>query len=251
VFVAAATGLGLVLVAPLVNVVSAGAVSVSRSPAARPPAPAWAPTAGARTVASALYSGYYENLVGDTTLTSTLTVPTMKCTNHSTWGTPVGILALMDSMSGQIEHGGGVEVGCSSPTGTPSYAAALCDPTFTSGCGTLTNPVAPGDVVNVTVSAGGCAPTCSVTVTVTDTTEPWTESWTGPSQSDFDTFVAVVGAPPVPDFGKVPLSNVTIDGGGFGGRKYNLVDHAGRMLARASALSHGRTSFSVKWIAAS
>jgi hypothetical protein len=245
---AAATGLGLMLVAPVVNALSADAATVSA-----PALPALGLFSAGHAQSNSLYSGYYENLVGADTLTSTFTVPTVKCTNKSTWGTDVGLLGLMNSSNGQIEHGGGVEVGCSTLTGTPTYAGALCDPNFSAGCGALADPVAPGDVVQVTVSAAdGCAPTCaSVSVAVTDSTADWTESWTGSSQSDFDTFVAVVGSPPVPAFGKVQVTGVTINGSGFDGQRFNLVDHSGRTLARASALSKGHTTFNVRWLAAS
>ncbi len=49
------------------------------------------------------------------------------------------------------------------------------------------------------------------------------------------------------NFGKVAVSDVTINGGGFSGRRANLVA-SGRTLARASALGKGKTSFSVKWV---
>jgi hypothetical protein len=240
-------GLGLMLVAPVVNVLPANASADA------PPVPAAGSVNGARSGASASYSGYYENLVGASTLTSTLTVPTVKCSNHSTWGTQVGILGLMDSSSGQVEHGGGVEVGCSSLTGTPTYTGALCDPTFTSGCGALTDPVAPGDLVHVAVAAsGGCNPTCSsLSVTVTDSTASWTESWSGSSQSDFDAFMVVVGFPPVPSFSKVLVTNLSFNGDAFGQERFNLVDHGGKTLARASALSKAKSSFNVKWVASS
>jgi hypothetical protein len=244
----ALTGLSMVLVAPVLD-----ATSATASTTAPLPPPALTSLNGSRATPSELYSGYYENLVGAVTLQSTITVPTVKCTNHNTWGSQVGVLALMDSSSGQIEHGGGVEVGCGA-LGAPSYKAALCDPN-NSGCAAVSNPVAPGDTVTVQVAAsGGCSSTCtSVTVTMTDSTEavPWTVTWTGESQSDFDTFVAVVGSPPVPDFGKVVLSGTTINSAGFGGERFNLVDHANRTLARASALKSAQTSFSVKWVASS
>jgi hypothetical protein len=242
---AAALGLGSMLAAPVASAQGTGTIPLATAPLG--------PTSGARGEASSLYSGYYQNLVGALSLAATFTVPPVKCTNHSTWGSKVGVLALMDSSSGQLEHGGGVEVGCDGVTGAPTYAGAICDPTFASGCGALSDPVAPGDMVKVTVvAAGGCSSTCSsVTVTVNDTTAPWTETWTGSSQSDFDTFVAVVGAPPLPNFGKVALTSVTANGKGFDGQRFNLVDHDGKTLARASSLRKGKTSFSVKWIAAS
>jgi hypothetical protein len=202
------------------------------------------------------YTGYYAKIVGALELKATVTVPTVKCTNSATWGTDVGILALMDSpdpVAGTDEHGGGVEVGCAAVTGAPSYAAALCNPTFAKGCGALADPVAPGDAVDVTVTAaGGCHPLCSsLVVKVNDTTQNWTETWSGTSQSDFDTFVVAVGAPPLANFGKVTLTGVTSNGTGFQGRKSNLIDSAGHTLARAGNFTAGRTSFSVKWLRSS
>jgi hypothetical protein len=110
-----------------------------------------------------------------------------------------------------------------------------------------------GDDVTVTVSAtGGCNPTCaSVTTTVDDTTAKWTETATSAANSNFDTFVAVIGAPPLVDFGKVTVSNLSTDGLSFSGSKANLVDLNGHTLARAGALTRGRTSFTLKWVRAS
>lgn len=85
-----------------------------------------------------------------------------------------------------------------------------------------------------------------MTVKVTDTTHPWTETYTGTSNSNFNTFVAAVGSPPLADFGTVTLSNVS-NGPTFQGRRANLIDALGHTLARASALSNGRTSFNVRW----
>ena len=259
VLVPTVVALCLMVVAPVADAVTAHASPV---PAPSPAAPAtFAPPVGALLVPPGRsqspkkpndYSGYYENLVGALKLTSTITVPTVKCTNSATWGTVVGLLALANSnVSG--EHGGGVEVGCAPVTGTPSYAAALCDPSFPKGCGALADVVLPGDTVAVTVTAaGGCNPACaSVVVTVKDTTQSWTESWSGSSsQSDFDTFVVAVGASPLADFGKVTLTNVTSNGARFQGQKFNLIDNAGHTLARAGNLSQAKTSFSVKWLRA-
>ncbi|HXQ58858.1 MAG TPA: hypothetical protein VN799_02135 [Acidimicrobiales bacterium] len=203
------------------------------------------------------YSGYYANIVGALHLTATMTVPTVKCTNSTTWGSDVGILAIMDSpdpVAGTDEHGGGIEVGCAGVTGTPLYSAVLCgEPTLPSGCTTLADTVLPGDSVAVDVAAGGgCRPTCgSVVVTVMDTTQDWTESSSGTSNSDFDTFVAAVGSTPLVDFGKVTLTDVTSNGAGFDGRRSNLIDDAGHTLARAGTFTKARTSFSVRWVRSS
>jgi len=251
---AAAAGLSLVLVAPMVDVVSAYATApvASQSQLLVPPT-------GTPSGTSDGYSGYYENLVGPLTLSSTITVPTAKCTNTSTWATQIRLLAVIDSQTGSGnvgEHGGGVEIGCTK-TGSPSYAAALCDPSLSSdlsysgGCDSLTDPVAPGDAVTVTVTAsGGCDPTCSSVATTVNDTETWSKSAASASNSDFDTFVAVVGVPPLMDFGKVTVSRLSVSGAGFGGQKTNLVDLAGHTLARAGRLTKGRSSFTLKWVRA-
>jgi len=243
----ATTGLCLAVALPVVNVGAAAA-----APRAVPRAPLSLPLGGAPGRTNTEYSGYFENLYGAVTLTTTLTVPKVRCANHATWGSQVGILALMTSSGTQVEHGGGVEVGCSSPAGTAAYAAALCDPDYAAGCGTPPGTVAPGDVVEVEVSAtGGCNPTCtSASVTVTDTTQDWSASWSGQAQSDVEAFVALVGAAPVPDFGKVGVRDVTVNGAGFDGQRSSLADHNGNTLARASALSQAKTSFSVTWVRA-
>ncbi|HVC69452.1 MAG TPA: hypothetical protein VNC61_04210 [Acidimicrobiales bacterium] len=198
------------------------------------------------------YSGYYANIVGSQILTATVVVPTVKCTNSATWGATVGLLALMDS--GIDEHGGGVEVGCAPGNGTPTYSAALCDPSFQKQCSALADTVAPLDTVVVTVAAsGGCHPTCgSLTVTVHDTTQGWSESSPGgTSNSDFDTFVVALGSAPLPDFGKVTLSNVSSSAVSFRWRKFNLIDAAGHVLARAGGFTNARRSFNVKWVRSS
>ncbi|HEY7947657.1 MAG TPA: hypothetical protein VID75_08275 [Acidimicrobiales bacterium] len=219
--------------------------------------PLTVPSAGARgTKKPNIYSGYYDNIVGALHLTASMTVPTVKCTNSITWGAAdVGVLAVMESPDpgpdgGIDQHGGGVEVGCAGLTGAPLYAATLCgEPSLPTACTTLADPVAPGDSVNVDVAAaGGCRPTCaSMVVTVKDTTQGWTESTSGTSDNDFNTFVAAVGSSPLADFGKVTLTGVTTNGAGFSGQRNNIVDDAGRTLARAGSFTNARTSFSVRW----
>jgi hypothetical protein len=189
-----------------------------------------------------------------------MTVPTAQCTNTGTWNTQVRVLAVLDSQSGSSgngEHGGGVEVGCTK-TGSPTYTGALCDPSLSSdasysgGCDALPSSVAPADVVTVSVTASGsCRPTCSsVATTVTDSTEHWTASVTSASDSDFDAFVAVVGNAPLVNFGKVTVTGLSVSGGGFEGQKANLVDLDGRTLARASRLTVAHSSFTLKWVRA-
>jgi hypothetical protein len=104
--------------------------------------------------------------------------------------------------------------------------------------------------VSVTVNASdSCHPTCSsVLSTLTDTTRGWTEQVDGSSPSDFNAFVAVVGASPLLNFGKLSMSAVTLDGSRFPGKKSNLVDLTGHTLARAGAFAKARESFTVKWV---
>jgi hypothetical protein len=254
---AAATGLCLVLVSPVVGAVTAGANDVASTSGLVPTVPA------AKRSPSNVGGYYDENLVGPLSLTTTVTVPTVKCTNSSTWGTDARVLAVMDGPAvaggdANAEHGGGVQVGCAALTGTPSYAPIICDPTlsadptYSAGCDTLADPLAPGDSLEISVDAGGgCDETCqSVVTTVTDTTEDWTETVTGSSQSDFNVFVVVAGNPPLLNFGQVSLSDVTLDGAQFGGARANVVDLAGHVLARAGVLSKAHQSFTVKWVRA-
>jgi hypothetical protein len=253
-FGAAATGLCLLLVAPVGNTSPADAVTMPSSLGA-----VLAPAHGALIQPRPNFdAGYYQNIVGPMTLTATITVPVVNCSNRATWGTKVEILAVTSSLNestGTDEHGGGVDVGCSasnaSPPGAPVYSGALCDPDA-SQCGVVPDPVAHGDSVTVAVAAsGGCDPTCSsVTVTVTDTTEDWTESWSGTSaQPDFDTYVIAVGYPELAKFAKVDVSRVAVDGAGWSdAQRYALIDQAGHTLAKASKLGNGKTSFSVKWV---
>jgi hypothetical protein len=249
VLVSVATGLSLMLVAPSANALGAASAAAPVHSGPAPGAALLVPTTGPRGgKAPNDYAGYFENVVGGLTLTSTVTVPTMKCTNSATWGAEVGLLGVVES--GNNEVGGGVEVGCASVTGAPSYAAAVCDPTLTATCGTLANPVFPGDIVAVTVNAsGGCKPGCSsFVVTLRDATRGWTESpWSGSTtSSDFDTFIAAVGFSPLADFGKVRLTDVSVNGTGW--QRSNIVDDAFHTLARTSGLTHDRTSFTVKWV---
>jgi hypothetical protein len=249
----------LVLVAPVVNVTPADASALTG-----PSGPVLLPPTGTRAATSDGYSGYYENVVGPLTFSSSVTVAAAKCTNTSTWDTQVRLLGVLDSQtgsSGEGEHGGGVQVGCSK-TGSPTYAAVVCDPSLpagpsvSTGCEALSStadPVAPGDVVTVSVTAGGgCQPTCSsVTSTVNDATEHWSAPpVTSAANSDFDAFAAVAGNPPLVDFGKVTVSGLSVSGGGFDGQKANLVDLGGRTLARASRLSRSGSSFTLKWLRA-
>jgi hypothetical protein len=258
--VAAAAGLSLVLVAPMVNALTADASAlVSGS------GPSLVPPTGTKGGTSDGYSGYYENVVGPLTFSSSVTVAAVKCTNSGTWNTHARLLGVLDSQtgsSGNGEHGGGVQVGCTK-TGSPVYTALLCDPSlsadpsFLSGCDSLSStadPVAPGDVVTVNVTAGGgCQPTCSsVTTTVNDSTEHWSATpVTSAANSDFDAFVAVVGTAPLVDFGKVTVSGLSMSGTSFAGQKANLVDLSGRTLARAGRMNRSGSSFTLKWVRAS
>jgi hypothetical protein len=257
--IAAAAGLSLALVAPVADVVPANA-----STPAPGSNPLLVPPTGTRGGSSDGYSGYYENVVGPLAFSSSLTVATAKCTNTGTWNTHARLLGVLDSQtgsSGNGEHGGGVEIGCTK-TGSPVYTALLCDPSlsgdpaFSSGCDALSttaDPVVPGDVVTVSVTAGGgCQPTCSsVTTTVSDSTGHWSAApVTSASDSDFDAFVAVAGDAPLVDFGKVTVSGLSMSGTVFAGQKANLVDLSGRTLARASRLTRGGSSFTLKWVRA-
>jgi hypothetical protein len=252
--VVAATGLCVVLVASVANVVTADASVVSSTSGLVPTVPG--------RLSPSNVGGYYnENLVGPLSLAATVTVPTVKCTNSSTWGTQARLLAVMDGPTvaggdANAEHGGGVQVGCTALTGTPSYAPVICDPslsadlTYSDGCDTLADPVAPGDTVKITVDASeGCDQTCgSVVTTVNDVTGDWTETVTGSSQSDFNVFVVVAGDSPLLDFGRASMSDVSLDGAQFGGARANVVDLAGHVLARAGALSKVNQSFTVRWL---
>jgi hypothetical protein len=257
--VAAAAGVSLVLAASAANAVPAPAVATVAGSGQL-----LVPPTGTRAGTSDGYSGYYENVVGPLAFSSSVTVATAKCTNTGTWNTQVRLLGVLDGQTGSSgtgEHGGGVEVGCTK-TGSPVYTAVLCDPSFTGdpsfsgGCDALSataDPVLPGDVVTVSVTAsGGCQPTCSsVTATVNDSTEHWSAApVTSASDSDFDTFVAVVGNAPLVDFGKVTVSGLSMSGAVFAGSKANLVDLSGRTLARASRLTRSGSSFTLKWVRA-
>jgi hypothetical protein len=206
-------------------------------------------------------AGYYEeNIVGPLALAATFTVPTLRCTKTATWDTEARLLVVLDgptSVTGNAnaEHGGGIEMGCTK-FGVPSYSLLLCDPTlsadpsYASGCDLLASPVAPHDVVSISaVAGGGCDPTCSsVAATVDDLTRATSRTATSPSVSDFNAFVAAVGAAPLLDFGRVPVTGVTINGSRFGGQRANLVDLSGHTLARAGVLSATQLKFNVRWV---
>ena len=247
---AVAAGLGLLCAALLVGVAPATAavpfptgLSTSASTMAGPAGPS-------------PFAGYSQNLLGPLTLTSTITVPTVKCADKSTWGTQVSLVAVMENQTtdATVEDGGGVTVGCTL-TGTPVYAPVLCDPSLSgpssssAGCEVLADTVLPGDVVQVTAAAGGgCNETCTaVSATVKDGTESWSESATGSSGSDFDVFVGASGGPPLVRFGTVSMSAVAVDGSRFGGVRTNLVGFSGHTLAKASRFSKGGV-FTVKWV---
>jgi hypothetical protein len=242
------TAVGAVLGALLLNALPATAAV---------PSPAGLPT----TVASGSagpspFAGYSENLLGPLTLTSTITVPTVRCGNQSTWGTEISLVAVMENQTtdATVEDGGGVSVGCSL-TGSPVYAPVLCDPALSgpssssAGCESLADPVVPGDVVQVMAAAsGGCNETCSaVSATVKDVTEAWSESATGASGSDFAAFVGASGGPPLVRFGRITMNAVAVDGSHFGGQRTDIVGFSGHTLARTGRLSRGG-AFTVKWV---
>jgi hypothetical protein len=202
------------------------------------------------------FAGYSENLLGPLTLTSTITVPTVKCSQQSTWGTEVSLVAVMENQTtdATVEDGGGVSVGCTL-TGSPAYAPVLCDPSLSgpssssAGCESLDDTVFPGDIVQVTAAAsGGCNETCSdVSATVKDVTEQWSESATGASGSDFAAFVGASGGPPLARFGRITMSAVAVDGSRFSGVRTDIVGFTGHTLARTGRLAKGG-AFTVKWV---
>lgn len=166
IFGSAAAAVGLILAATTAVTANASADSAASAPATAPAPPAWGALPVPALRASKVktpnpYSGYYANVVGGLALTATVTVPTVKCTNSTTWGSEVGLLTVADSpdaVSGTDEHGGGVEVGCASVTGTPIYAATLCgDVTTPKGCHTTADTVDALDSVQVSVTGSGAA----------------------------------------------------------------------------------------------
>ena len=215
---------------------------------------------GAAPIPSVRYAGYLESVEGPVTLDATVVVPTVKCTNPTTWNADARLVAVMDSQSGvtaNAEHGGGVQVGCSQ-TGVPTYSAIVCDPlitgdaSYSAGCAPLEASVLPGDQVQVqVVASGSCNPTCtSVVSTVSDLTHLSSTSATSSSATDFNAFVALVGTAPLVDFGKATMTGVALDDASFAGQRSNLYDFSNRLLVRSSALSKVKRSFTLKWVRA-
>jgi hypothetical protein len=243
--VAAITGVLCVQTLP-----ASGAVAPTRSfpvvPFIQPAVPSTKAATGPA-MNNSVEAGYSESdLEGPLTVTSSFAVPKLTCTNIKTVGAVVTIATVLAAEGGTPIYGGGVEASCVS-LGVASYEALTCAGTCTAAVGA----VAPGDILEITIDAGGCSsPICADTsVTVEDATQPWTVPWSGATPSFFNDAAAVVeqGAPPLPDFGKVRIT-ASIDSAGVNGQRLNLATD--RLLARTSKLSAQKTRFTVTWVAA-
>jgi Peptidase A4 family len=198
------------------------------------------------TTTSDNWSGYAANGGTYTSVTTTFTQPSVKCSSGDQYSS---FWVGLDGYSSDSVEQTGTEADCDGRTAEYSAWYEL----YPAYPVTYSNVVKPGDKITESVTFSG---TSTYAMTITDTTENWTKTTTKSSSGDARSSAEVIaeapysgGVLPLANFGSVSFSNSTVNGSTLSASNptgINMVaDSNGAAEATISALSGG--SFGITW----
>jgi hypothetical protein len=202
---------------------------------------------GARnaTVTSDNWSGYAANGGTYTSVSTTFTQPSVKCSSGDQYSS---FWVGLDGYSSESVEQTGTEADCDGRTAVYSAWYELY-PAYPVN---YSETVRPGDVITETVSFSGSD---TYTMTIKDATEDWTKTTKKNSSGDARSSAEVIaeapysgGVLPLADFGTVNFSGSTVDGSALSAADptgINMVSGSGAAEATISSLSGG--AFSIAW----
>ena len=198
------------------------------------------------TVTSDNWSGYAANGGTYTSVSTTFTQPSVKCSSGDQYSS---FWVGLDGYSSDSVEQTGTEADCDGRTAEYSAWYEL----YPAYPVTYSNTVKPGDVITETVTFSG---TSTYAMTVKDTTEGWSKTTTKSSSGDARSSAEVIaeapysgGVLPLANFGTVNFSGSTVNGATLSSSNptgINMVaDSNGAAEATISSLSGG--AFSITW----